>query len=82
MAALDRIEKGFRGALDAFEEGVVFGGASSGFLVGVVAQDLFAVGAADLVFGCFVAEAREAEDGVVVLILWDLVVLAHVREEK
>jgi hypothetical protein len=68
--------------LDAFEEGVVFGGAGGGFFVRVVAQDLFAVGAADLVFGCFIAETREAEDGVVVLVLEDDATLVYLHGVK
>ena len=79
LAALDRVEEDFGSALDAFEEGVVFVTAGGGSFVGVVAKDLFAVGAADLVFGCSVAEFREAEDGVVVLVLEGLDVLADLK---
>lgn len=56
--------------MDAFEEGVVFGGAAGGFLVGVMFEDLFAVGFFDLFIGGFVAVLGEAEDGVVVLVLF------------
>lgn len=69
LAALDRVEKDFCGFLDTFEEGIVFGGAGCGLLVGVVAEDLFAVGALDLGFGSPPAVFREAEDCVVVLSL-------------
>lgn len=72
LAALDRVEEDFRGLLDAFEEGIVFGGAGRGFLVGVVAEDLFAVGTLDLRFGSAPAVFGEAEDGVVVLPLLSL----------
>lgn len=70
LAALDGVEKDFGGFLDAFEEAVVFCAAGCGFLVGVMAEDLLAVGALDLVFCCAVAVFGEAEDGVVVLALF------------
>jgi hypothetical protein len=69
LAAGFRVGEGFVGALDAFEEGIVFGLAGGGAFVGVVLQDLFAVGALDLLVGCAVAVFGEAEDGVVVLSL-------------
>ena len=69
LATLDWVKEDFRGFLDAFEEGIVFGGAGCGFLVGVVAEDLFAVGTLDLGFGRAPAVFREAEDCVVVLSL-------------
>lgn len=69
LAALDRVEEDFGGFLDAFEEGIVFRGAGRGFLVGVVAEDLFAVGALDLGFGGPPAVFGEAQDCVVVLSL-------------
>jgi uncharacterized protein (UPF0218 family) len=56
------------GALDTLEETVVFVRlAGRGFFVGVVAEDLLAVGFFDLFIGGFVAVFGEAEDGVVVL---------------
>ena len=69
LAALDWVEEDFGGFLDAFEEGIVFGGAGRGFLVGVVAEDLLAVGTLDLGFGGPPAVFGEAEDCVVVLSL-------------
>ena len=69
LAALDWVEEDFGGFLDALEEGIVFGGAGCGFLVGVVAEDLFAVGALDLGLGGPPAVFGEAEDCVVVLSL-------------
>ncbi len=55
--------------MNTFEEGVVFRGASSGFLIGMMTEDLFAVGAANLFFISSETVTREAEDGVVVLVL-------------
>ena len=69
LAALDRVEEDFCCFLNAFEEGIVFGGAGRGFLVRVVAEDLLAVGALDLGFGSAPAVLGEAEDCVVVLSL-------------
>ena len=66
------------GALDAFEEGVVFGFAGGGALVWVVLEDLLAVGFLDLLVGGAVAVFGKAENGVVVLSL--LLVLGMVVE--
>jgi hypothetical protein len=55
------------GLLDTLEELVVLGATSSSPLVGVVLEDLPAVGALDLLGGGLVAVAGYAEDGVVVL---------------
>jgi hypothetical protein len=69
LAPLDGVEKDFVGLLDAFEEIVVFGFSRCGLFVGVVAQDLLAVGTLDLFGSCAVAVFAEAEDGVVILAL-------------
>ena len=55
MAAFDGIGEDFKGFLDAFEKGVVFGGAGGGTFVGVMAEDFFAVGTLDLGVGGTVA---------------------------
>jgi hypothetical protein len=55
LSALDGVEEHFGRFLNTFEEAVVFGAAGCGALVWVVLEDLFAVGALDLVFGGFVA---------------------------
>ena len=61
------------GSLDAFEEAVILVDlACCGFLVGMVAEDLLAVGFLDLLVGGFVAVFGKAEDGVVILSLRSL----------
>lgn len=56
--------------LDALEERIVIGVAGeAGLFIGVVLEDLFTVGDADLVLSSFVSQFGEAEDGVVVLFL-------------
>ena len=73
LSAFYGVEEDFGRFLDAFEERVVFGGAGGGAFVGVVAEDLFAVGKLDLGFGGAVAVAGEAEDGVMVLTLYSMI---------
>ena len=59
LSALHRVGEDFMGALDAFEEGVVFVGlAGGGFLVRVVLQNLLAVGLLDLLVCGFVSVFR------------------------
>ena len=55
--------------MNAFEEIVIVGAASGGLLVGMVAQDLLAMGPLDLVFGRLIPELCEAEDSIVILAL-------------
>ena len=72
MAAFLRVEQDLVGFLDAFEEGVVvlLAAGAGGLLVRVVAEDLLTVGALDLVLGGAEAVLGEAEDFVVVLVLF------------
>jgi hypothetical protein len=72
LPALDGVEQDLGGFLDAFEEGVVVDATGRSFFVGMVFENFFAVGALDLLFGGFVAVLGEAEDGVVVLVLFGL----------
>jgi hypothetical protein len=67
LPAADGVGKDLVSLLDALEELVVLGGTGSGLLVGVVLEDLPAVGALDLLLGGTVTVAGYAEDGVVVL---------------
>jgi hypothetical protein len=69
LPALDWVGQRLVGALDAFEEGVVFGLACCGFLVGVVLEDLLAVRFLDLLVGGSPAVLGESEYGVVILTL-------------
>ena len=70
LATLSRVEKDLSSLLDTLEEAVVFVAlAGSGLLVGMVAEDLLAVGALDLFRGSLVAVLAETEDGVVILAL-------------
>src|SRR6185436_5941308 len=69
LAALDRIREDLGGLLYALEEGVVLVAAGCGFLVGVVAQHLLAVGTLDLLLRSLVAVFGQAQHGVVILVL-------------
>lgn len=76
MTTLSRVKKNLRSFLDTLEEAVVFVAlAGSGLLVGMVAEDLLAVGALDLFGGSLVAVLAETEDGVVILALFSSVCL-------
>lgn len=70
LAALDWVGQDLGRLLDTLEEGVVLGGAGGGLLVWVVAEDLLAVGALDLLLSGSVAVLGETEDGVVILLLY------------
>jgi hypothetical protein len=69
LAALDGVEKDLGGLLDALEELIVLGAASGSLLIGVVLEDLLAVGLLDLVLGSLVAVLGETENLVVILSL-------------
>lgn len=69
LAALDGVAEDLVGALDALKEVVVFVAAGGGALVGVVLEDLAAVGLLDLLLGGLPAVLCYAENGVVVLAL-------------
>lgn len=69
LAAADRVEEDLSRLLDALEEVIVISAAGGGLLVGVVLQDLLAVGALDLVFGGLPPELGDTENLVVVLAL-------------
>lgn len=71
LAALDGVQQDLGGLLDALEEVVVVAAAGCCLLVGVVLEDLLAVGALDLLLGGLVTVLGEPEDGVVVLFLCD-----------
>lgn len=71
LAAADRVEEDLGRLLDALEEVVVISAAGGGLLVGVVLQDLLAVGALDLVFSGLPPELGNSENLVVVLALSD-----------
>lgn len=70
LAASDGVEQDVGGLLDALEELVVLGAALGGLLVGVVLEDLLAVGLLDLVLGGLVTVLGQAEYLVVILGLW------------
>ena len=67
LAASDGVKKDLSGLLDTLEELVIVDTALGGLLVGVVLEDLLAVGLLDLVLGGLVAVLGEAENLVVVL---------------
>lgn len=69
LAPADRVEEDLGRLLDALEEVIVISAASGGLLIGVVFQDLLAVGAFDLVLGGLPPVLGDAENLVVVLAL-------------
>lgn len=69
LAALGGVQKDLGRLLDALEEVVVVGTAGSSLLVGVVLEDLLAVGALDLLLGRLVPVARKTENLIVILAL-------------
>lgn len=69
MSAFDGIGKDFKGLLDAFEKGIIFGRASSCALVRMMAKDLLPVGALDLGVGGAITVFGKTEDSIMVLSL-------------
>lgn len=69
LAASDGVEQNVGGLLDTLEELVVLGTAQGSLLIGVVLEDLLAVGLLDLLLGGLVAVLGEAKNLVVVLSL-------------
>lgn len=67
LTALDGIKEDFSRLLDALEEVVILDTTGGGLLVGVVLQDLLAVGPLNLVLSGLVAVLGEAKDFVVIL---------------
>lgn len=69
LAALGGVEEDLGGLLDTLEEAVILSGASGSLLIWVVAEDLLAMGALDLLLSSLVAVLGKAKDGVVILLL-------------
>lgn len=69
LAALGGVEENLSGLLDALEEAVILGGASGSLLIWVMAENLLAVGALDLVLRGLVAVLGKSKNGVVILLL-------------
>jgi hypothetical protein len=69
LATLDGVAENLVGSLDALEEVVIFVTTGSGSLVGVVLEDLSAVGLLDLLLGGLPAVLCYTENGVVILAL-------------
>lgn len=69
LAALDRIKEDFGGFLDTFEEAIIFGATSRSFLIGMMAEDLLAMGALNLLLGSLEAIFREPKNCVMILTL-------------
>jgi hypothetical protein len=67
LTALGGVKQDLGGLLDALEEVVVIDAAGSSLLIGVVLQDLLAVGLLDLLLGGLPAVLGEAENLVVIL---------------
>jgi hypothetical protein len=58
LATLDGIEKDLSSLLDALEEVIILSATSSRLLIWMMAKDLLAVGALDLLFGSLVSVLR------------------------
>lgn len=69
LTALDGVEEDLGSLLDALEKVVILGAAGGSLLVGVVLEDLLAVGTLDLVLGSPEAVLGKTQNGVVVLLL-------------
>lgn len=69
LAALRGVEEDLGGLLDALEEAVILGGASGSLLIWVMAENLLAVGALDLVLRSLVAVLGKTKNSVVILLL-------------
>lgn len=72
LTTSDRVGKNLGSLLDTLEESVVLVAARSSLLVGVVLEDLLAVGTLDLVLGGPPTVLGYAENGVVVLSLIEI----------
>lgn len=69
LTALDGVKQNLGRLLDALEEVVIVAAAGRGLLIGVVLEDLLAVGALDLLLGGLVTVLGDTQDRVVVLLL-------------
>ena len=69
LATLRGVEEDLGGLLDALEEAVILGGASGSLLIWVMAENLLAVGALDLVLRSLVAVLGKTKNSVVILLL-------------
>lgn len=70
LTALDGVEEDLGSLLDALEEVVVLGAAGGSLLVGVVLEDLLAMGTLDLVLGSPEAVLGKTQNSVVILLLF------------
>lgn len=70
LAALDGIEEDLGSLLNTLEEAIVFSAAGSCLLVRVMAEDLLAMCALDLLLGCLVAIFGDTKDSIVILSLF------------
>lgn len=83
LTTLGRVEKNFSSLLNTLEEAVVFVAlAGGGLLIGVMAEDLLAVGALDLFGGSLVAVFAKTEDGVVILTLLIISMCIHSKSRR
>ena len=83
MTTLGGVEKNFGSLLNTLEKAVVFVAlASSSLLVGVMAEDLLAVGTLDLFGSSLVAVFAKTEDGVVILALLKISICIHSKSRR
>ena len=72
MSAFDGVSEGLKSFLDAFEKGIIFGGAGSGTFVWVMTEDFLAVCAFDLGVSRSITMFGEAKNSVMILSLREL----------
>lgn len=83
LTTLGGVEKNFGSLLNTLEKAVVFVAlASSSLLVGVMAEDLLAVGTLDLFGSSLVAVFAKTEDGVVILALLKISICIHSKSRR
>lgn len=83
LTTLGGVEKNFGSLLNTLEKAVVFVAlAGSSLLVGVMAEDLLAVGTLDLFGGSLVAVFAKTEDGVVILALLIISICIHSKSRR
>jgi hypothetical protein len=67
LPSSDRVGQDFGRFLDTLEELVAFVGTSSGFLIGVMLEDLFAMGTLNLILGGAPSITGYAKNSIVIL---------------
>ena len=69
LPTLDRVKENLGSLLDTLEKAIVLGASSRSLLIGVMAENLLAVGTLNLLLGSLDTVFRKAKNGVVILLL-------------